>query len=92
RSIGLGLVQFFTFFLVVLLSGGLIYILAGLFELTGAIIGVGVGLLLLLLVGLIFNVANMIFNTALYVYATSNIVANGFDEEVVRGAFKAREK
>lgn len=91
RSIGLGLIQFFVFFLIILLCGGLTYVLAGLFELTGVLIGVGIGLLLLLLVGLVFNVANMVFNTALYVYATNKVVANGFDEEVVRDAFKSRQ-
>jgi hypothetical protein len=54
-------------------------------------IGLGIGLSLLLLAGLIFTVANTVFNTALFVYANNNMIASGFSEEVVKGAFKPKE-
>ncbi len=38
----------------------------------------------------IFNVANTIFNVALYVYADTGSVPAGYDEDVVRGAVGAR--
>jgi len=90
KSIGLGLVQFFVFVLIIGLSFGLTYLLAGWMQTTGLLIGIGVGILALLLTGLIFNVASTIFNTALYVYANSNEVASGFNEEVVKDAFRQR--
>jgi hypothetical protein len=90
KSIGLGLVQFFVFVLIIALCVGLTYVLANVFEFTGLLIGMGIGALLLLLAGLIFTVASTIFNTALYVYANNNLVAEGFSEEVVKGAFRQK--
>lgn len=90
RAIGLGLIQFFTFVLIIVLCVGITYLLANLIGTSGLIAGVSVGLLLLFFAGLIFSVANTIFNTALYVYANNNKVADGFNEEVVRDAFKAK--
>lgn len=87
RHFGLGLIQFFVFVLIIALSFGLTYVLANAFDVTGLIIGIGVGVLLMLLTGLIFSVANTIFNTALYVYANKSLVPTGFDEETVQGAF-----
>ncbi len=88
KSIGLGLVQFLVFALIILLSGGLTYVLSSAFQEMGLLIGIGVGVLLVLLAGLIFSVASTIFNTALYVYANNNIIASGFNEEIVKGAFR----
>jgi Family of unknown function (DUF6159) len=91
KSIGLGLVQFLVFALIILLSGGLTYVLSSAFQEMGLLIGIGVGVLLVLLAGLIFSVASTIFNTALYVYANNNIIASGFNEEIVKGAFKPKK-
>lgn len=90
RAIGLGLIQFFTFVLIIVLCGGITYVLGNLIGVSGFIAGVSLGLLLLFFTGLIFSVANTIFNTALYVYANNNKVADGFNEEVVRDAFKTK--
>lgn len=91
KKIGLGLVQFLVFFVILIFSAALTYGLANAFDLVGLLIGIAVGLFLLLLAGLIFTVASTIFNTALYVYASNNAVASGFTEEVVKGAFKQKE-
>lgn len=91
RSIGLGLVQFLVFVIIIIATFGLTYVLGSAFDFIGILIGIGTGLLLLLLTGLVFTVANTIFNTALYVYANNKIIASGFSEEVVRGAFKPKE-
>lgn len=90
RVIGLGIVQFLVSAVVVILSIAPTYMLASAFNTTGLLIGITVGALLLLLSGLIFMVANTIFNIALYVYANKNMVASGFDEDLVRGAFKQK--
>lgn len=87
RHFGLGLIQFFVFVIIIVLSFGLTYVLANAFDVSGLIIGIGVGVLLMLLVGLVFSVANTIFNTALYVYANKSLVPTGFDEESVKDAF-----
>lgn len=90
KAIGLGLIQFFVFFLIIVSTGGLTYLLMQQFEFTGMLIGVGIGALLLLLAGIIFSVASTIFNTALYVYANNNLVPSGFNEDVVKGAFRKK--
>lgn len=87
RHFGLGLIQFFVFVLIIAATIGLTYVLTNAFEIVGLLIGVGVGALLMLLTGLIFSVANTIFNTALYVYANKSLVPTGFDEETVKDAF-----
>lgn len=90
KTIGLGLIQMLIFFLIIIGSGALTYALVSAFDTTGLFVGVGIGLLLLLLAGLIFTVASTIFNTALYVYANNNLVAPGFKEEVMQGAFRPK--
>ena len=90
RAIGLGLVQVLVFFLLALITFGLTYVLVNAFALTGLLIGIGIGILLFLLSGLIFAVATMVFNTALYVYANNKMVADGFNEDVVKGAFRQK--
>ena len=56
------------------------------------LIGISIGAGLVLLTGLVFVVANTIFNTALYVYANQGQVASGFNKEIVRNAFKPSQK
>jgi hypothetical protein len=90
RAIGLGLVQLLVFLAIIGVSIGLTMALASAFDVAGVLVGIGIGALLLLLAGLIFTVANTIFNTALYVYANNNQIASGFSEDVVRGAFKQK--
>jgi hypothetical protein len=90
RAIGLGLVQFLVFVLIIIATGALTYLLTNNFGAWGLMTGVITGLLLLLLTGLVFSVATTIFNTALYVYANNNNVAAGFNEDVVKGAFRQK--
>lgn len=90
RVIGLGLMQFLVFVLIILICAGITYLLSNLIGISGLIAGVSIGLLLLFLTGLIFSVASTIFNTALYVYASNNKIADGFSEEVVKGAFNTK--
>jgi Family of unknown function (DUF6159) len=90
RSIGLGLIQFASFAIIILACAGLTYLLVGALSEIGLLIGVGVGLLLLMLAGLVFAVATSIFNTVLYVYANQKTIPPGFNEEVVKGAFRQK--
>jgi len=90
KALGLGLVQFLVFVSVIIASGALTFALSSALDTLGLLIGVSVGVLLLLLTGLVFTVASTIFNTALYVYANNNLIASGFNEEVVKGAFKQK--
>ncbi|MEX2234871.1 MAG: DUF6159 family protein [Cyclobacteriaceae bacterium] len=90
KTIGLGLIQVMVFFLIIAVSGGITYGLATAFDVTGLLVGIGAGVLMLLLAGLVFSVASTIFNTALYVYANNNLIAPGFQEDVVKGAFRQK--
>lgn len=92
RAFGLGLMQFLAILLVIMASVGITFLLGNAFDTTGVLIGIGLGVVLLFLTGFIFSLANTIFNTALYVYANSNIVASGYNEDVMKGAFKEKKK
>ena len=92
RAFGLGLIQLVVFILVLLASALIVYVLSSAFDVAGMLIGISIGAGLLLLTGLVFVVANTIFNTALYVYANNGQVASGFNEEIVRNAFKPGQK
>jgi hypothetical protein len=90
KTIGLGLIQFLILLMIFIVSGGITYLLASAFDVIGLFTGIGIGLVLILLTILVFTVASTIFNTALYVYANNNMVAPGFKEEVVKGAFRQK--
>ncbi len=90
KSIGLGLIQFLSFVLIIGVAFVATNLLAAQFGTTGLIIGIVSGVALLFITGLIFSVANTVFNTALYVYANNQLIASGFDEEVIKGAFKPK--
>jgi len=88
KGIGLGLVQFLTYLLLTLVIAASAY---GLYEpahVLGSVAVVGVGLLLFLLAALVFSVANTVFNTALYVFAESGKVADGFDSDLISDAVR----
>jgi hypothetical protein len=91
RAIGLVFVQFIVMFLIIVITGLLGFWLTNNFGAWGLAVGVVIAAMLLLLTGLIFSVATTIFNTALYVYANNNQVASGFDEDVVKGAFRQKK-
>jgi membrane-anchored glycerophosphoryl diester phosphodiesterase (GDPDase) len=90
KSIGLGLVQFLTFVVIAIVSAGIAYALSFALNEIGIAVGIGIGVLLLFLSGLVFSVANTIFNTALYIYATKNSVVAGFDEDLMKTALKPK--
>jgi hypothetical protein len=87
---GLGLIQFLFFILGIIATFILLFVLAGLGPI-GIIITVVIALLYFLGVILVFNVANTIFNTALYVYADTGKIPEGYSQETMQNAFRPKE-
>ncbi|MFO7711460.1 MAG: DUF6159 family protein [Candidatus Woesearchaeota archaeon] len=81
RYYGLGLVQMLFIVLGVLVGIGLTIGLA-ITGIVGIIAGILITVIYIIAVVLIFNVANQVFNTALYYYATTGKVPQGFDDTV----------
>ena len=87
RTFGLGAIQFLSIVTVIGITAGL-----------GALAPQGPGTLLVLAFGglcalsviLVFNVANTVFNTALYVYANTGEEPTAFDAKVLVGALKTK--
>jgi len=81
RHFGLGMAQ-----MVFMIPGILCFVLA---FATGplAIAFVLLGVTWIVVVALVFSVANAVFNTALYEYANSGRVPGGFDAATLQGAF-----
>jgi hypothetical protein len=92
RVIGTGIITF-LFIILGLIIGIPLIIGASMFiGIVGVVILVSLLFIYLLSVGLLFGVANQVFNTALYVYAETGVVPNGFNGEVLRSAFKSKKK
>jgi hypothetical protein len=87
RTFGLGAIQFLSILTVIGITAGL-----------GTLAPPGPGTLLVLAFGglcalsviLVFNVANTVFNTALYVYANTGEEPTAFDAKVLVGALKTK--
>jgi len=92
KSLGMGLMTFLAFVVVIAGGSGLTVLLSNLFDVPGMLTGLVILACMVLFTGLVFKVANTIFSTALYVYANEQIVAADFDEEVIKGAFKPKKK
>jgi len=87
RAFGLGLIQFVCILAVIGVTLGLgILVPQG----PGGLVVMALGSICLLGVFLVFNVANTIFNTALYVYASTGKEPAVFDAEVLVNAFEAK--
>ena len=91
KSFGLGLIQLFVILGIAAGAALVAFVLNLFIPETGILIGIGIGGLLIFLTALVFSVASTIFNTALYVYANKGAVAEGFNEEVMKGAFKTKK-
>lgn len=91
RSIGLGLMTFFAYVIVIATGAGLTILLANSFDAAGLIAGLVIGGCLLLFTGLLFKVASTVFTTALFVYANEKIVASDYDASLIEGAFKNKK-
>ncbi len=89
RYFGLGLAQ--LIFVVLGLIGVFIlfFALAGLGA-AGMLAAIVIAILYFVAVGLIFSAANTIFSTALYAYADTGKLPEGYSEEIVKNAFRSR--
>ena len=87
RVYGLGFIQGLMIVLGILVFGALGYLLRAADVMI--LIGLGViGVVYLIMVILVFNVANTVYNTALFVYANTGKIPEGFDSEVISHAFE----
>ncbi len=91
RYYGLGLVSFLFVFIGVVVGIFLTIGLSGL-GIWGIVAGVGLTVAYVILVVLIFGIANTIFNTALFVYADTGKLPQGYTQEVMQGAFRQKPK
>jgi Family of unknown function (DUF6159) len=90
RYFGLGLIQFLFFLLGIIATFLLLFVLGGLGP-VGIITAIAIAVLYFLGVILVFNVANTVFNTALYVYADTGKIPEGYNRETLQNAFRPRE-
>jgi len=90
RYIGLGSIQFLFILLGIVFTVILLFVLGGLGSI-GIIIAIAIAVLYFLGVILVFNVANTIFNTALFVYSDTGKIPEGYDRETIQNAFKPKE-
>lgn len=91
RYFGLGLAQFVFLAIGFAVMIGLFILTSGLGPIAMMIV-LGIGMIYLVGVFLVFSVANQIYNTALYVYAQTGKVPDGFNEEVLAHAFEQKQR
>ena len=87
RAFGLGVIQFLCILAVIGITLGLVTLAP---KGLGTLLVVALGGLSSLCVILVFNVANTVFNTALYVYASTGEEPAAFDAEILVSAFKTK--
>lgn len=91
RSIGFGLVQFVFVMLGIVVFGAMIGGVVSMGAGGPAVLGVVLlGLVYFVGLGFLFMLAHMIFNTALYAYASEGAMAPGYDSETLRSAFRVK--
>jgi hypothetical protein len=81
---GMGLMQFLAGFCLIAISIGLAMVIP---SETGTIFALGFGIISLIFMTLVFNVAKMVFQTALYVYASTGTEPDMFEGETLASAF-----
>ncbi len=90
RYFGLGLVEFLFIIAGIILAIPLIFLALG-FGVYGILAVVILVIAYLVMVGIVFSVANTIFNTALYVYADTSKIPKGYGKDVMINAFRSRK-
>lgn len=89
KYLGLGFVQGIFTVLGVIVGVMLTVLLSFIgLGIVGILIGISLTVIYLVLVTLLFNVANQVYNTALFVYAKTGNVPAGFDDQSLRNAFQ----
>ena len=90
RHFGMGFIQFLFFLLGAGIGSG-IYFLTQSLGITGIIITVVVVFIYFLILTLVFNVANSVYNTALFVYADTGSIPQGYNKKLMSNAFKQKK-
>jgi len=91
RHFGMGFIQFLFFLLGAGIGTGIGFLTIPSLGVTGIIITVAVVFVYFLLLSLIFNVANSVYNTALFVYADTGSIPEGYNKELMSNAFKKKK-
>ena len=91
RHFGLGLVQLLFLFAGIILAAVLFFAGIALGP-VGILLAVLISFIYFLGVILVFSVANSVFNTALYVYADTGRVPEGYSHEIMANAFQSKPK
>ena len=89
RHYGLGFVSGILVVAGVVMSVVLVMVFGSLSP-AAAVIGMSISALYFLAIFVVFNCANTVFNTALYVYANHGKGPEGFDSELLQGVFSPR--
>jgi hypothetical protein len=92
RHYGMGIIRFLFTFLAIIVGGGLAYLLFLIGGTTGLIIGIGLALLMLIIVILVFGVADQIFTTALFVYGDTGKIPGQYDRNVLENGFRVKKE
>jgi len=90
RYVGLGLAQAIIMIGVLVIGIIVSIILMIVLPILGIIVFLGL-LLFLVLIALVFSLLNTVFNTALFVYARTGTVPQGYNPEVIKSAFKQKQ-
>jgi hypothetical protein len=91
RHYGLGLVEFLVMVVGIVVLGGLGLVLASFTAQTA--VYVTMGLLLaayVIVVFMVFSMANTVYNTALYAYASTGEIPEGYSKDVLENAFRPK--
>ena len=87
----MGLIQFLLTLPGIAIGIGLGYLLYPTMDYVGIIIAVGVFIVYIVVLSLIFNVANSVYNTALFVYADTGKIPTGYNQNLMSNAFKQKK-
>jgi len=86
---GLGLVQFIMILIGIIATIFLVIVTAAI-PVLSIILGI-IGIVYIIAVITFFNIASSVFNTALYVYATTGKSPHGYKDEILRHAFERKK-
>ena len=91
KEVSIGFIEVLTIVLGFIVGIVLLVVLS-MFGVFGALLGIFLFVVLMGGIIFFFDVLNKVFNTALYVYATTGKVPEGFDKEVITKAFSSKKK
>ena len=91
RHFGMGLIQFLVGLVGVGIGVLLFFLIFPFSEFYAILIAIGVVIVYFIILSLVFNVANSVYNTALFVYADTGKIPEGFNQELMSKAFKQKK-